>query len=277
MPLAEGVRHLDPARSGLGCDDRRMPEQKKLFNKLYDFSTTTFVGMLPDSCSTSAELLINRVLSVAPLVFTLHRKCVGSQRLCSFADFKSQHFNSFGSGWVCWVKKFKTNDTCIVSDCPKSNSFCKDPYWEINILTAKHILYDNEEANKCELVLFDNDYDRRGVVTLSGWKVDYYDIKANYSMISCGTHVKEQGERLRRLVSQCRGVGVEVYRVMKTTRTDGQCGPGHVVCMAHPVGDRRGDAGDTDQDRSSSTENQTCFDCYGGAIMDMSGEGLSVL
>ena len=48
---------------------------------------------------------------------------------------------NFGSGWVYWVSE-KTD---------KSGR----KYWEIDILIARHAIYNGVEAAKCSVTLFD--------------------------------------------------------------------------------------------------------------------------
>ena len=61
---------------------------------------------------------------------------------------------NFGSGWVRWV--YEETD----------NSGRK--YWEVDIFTARHVIYDRVEAAKCSITLFDVGVPQLTPVTLSG-------------------------------------------------------------------------------------------------------------
>ncbi|XP_059160248.1 uncharacterized protein LOC131943913 [Physella acuta] len=105
-----------------------------------------------------------------------------------------------GTGMVGGVIKYTEgmNDyrTCPCPDCD-SDKPCKE-WWEVKVLTARHVVFDTKEARKTSCRLWFDD-DTSPVVKIYGWKVSESDTGKDMCWLHCVTHDIGIGTKLEEM------------------------------------------------------------------------------
>ena len=102
------------------------------------------------------------------------------------------------SGWILHVDS-KINKPC---PCDKCNGQEVRKYWRFEVQTAKHVVYDTEEAKKTRLELFYDDetsHQEGKVVSVPALRVDWSRAEYDQCFMECVTHDEEIGEMLESL------------------------------------------------------------------------------
>ena len=136
--------------------------------------------------------LINKL---ADQVVRIYVKKVSSQRpqfRCGdmpflYYDYRGQQVNFSGSGWVRHAcGPFKGRCPC----CDQDNG----QFWKIQICTARHVVFDDEECQSCDVILFDDGVNQP--YTLRGGQVFAADTDKDYCFMRFCTHDGDVGRRL---------------------------------------------------------------------------------
>ncbi|XP_005104384.1 uncharacterized protein LOC101857892 [Aplysia californica] len=108
-----------------------------------------------------------------------------------------------GSGWVwkveeCGEKKKEKNGPCKCPECKRSANPCK-VWWEIIIMTAAHIIFDESECVKTDVIFWDEENGKNDPVTLKGHAMGDSSLAADRGMFMCVSHDADFCKRLRTL------------------------------------------------------------------------------
>ncbi|KAI8761542.1 hypothetical protein BgiBS90_030574, partial [Biomphalaria glabrata] len=119
----------------------------------------------------------------------------------------------------CWCRK------CKVSDSPSN------VWWEFNVHTATHVVFDDIEANHTTLRLF---YDRDGspVVSIDKVSVIVVNIKYDLCKLNCVTCDKNVGNKLMEMYKHYESVWEKVYDKYKDSRSEHKLN----FIVSHPHG-----------------------------------------
>ncbi len=107
----------------------------------------------------------------------------GAYPFCEYRG--SDRISHSGSGWVYRVRE-KTDES-------------GNKYWEIRVFTARHVIYDQAEAAKCSITLFDVGDPSVAPVTLSGGEFLCGDTEDDWSQMDFTTQNDSLGRKLRGL------------------------------------------------------------------------------
>ncbi|XP_012935269.1 uncharacterized protein LOC106011168 [Aplysia californica] len=151
------------------------------------------------------EDVVSWVKSWAPLVVKICSLFISEQRPPTwenqspypFADIRGQFVNHMGSGCVRVVLG-PIEGLCFCYSCSKSG-VKKNKYWEIQILTARHVVFDDLEANWCNIVCFDERPDKNGTQIVRSCKVLDADTEKDTCCLLCYTHSSDLAQNLKRL------------------------------------------------------------------------------
>ncbi|XP_005102174.1 uncharacterized protein LOC101862959 isoform X2 [Aplysia californica] len=81
---------------------------------------------------------------------------------------------------------------CKIKNCPHGQPGSHKVYGHVNVITARHVIYDLEEAKNSEMDLFyDDDEDKSSIVTLRCIDLHYSSLKKDCAIVSCVAHDKE--------------------------------------------------------------------------------------
>ena len=121
---------------------------------------------------------------------------------------------------------------CRCKDCTASGTK-RNKFYKIGVVTAKHVLFNSEEARDARFVLFDEHEDGRGRETISGFESGGDDTEKDFSVVYHFTHDEEMAKKLKKIcdeyVTMCKKVGG--YSVF-----DGGEGNYPVILIGHPHG-----------------------------------------
>ncbi|XP_055866354.1 uncharacterized protein LOC106056405 isoform X2 [Biomphalaria glabrata] len=147
-----------------------------------------------------------------------------------------------GSGRVWDVNKFQDGvrqdggygDTdytkCWCRKCEGSNS-PSNVWWEFNVTTATHVVFDKIEANHTTLRLF---YDREDgpVVSVDKVSVDFKKIKYDLCWLNCVTCDKTLGNKLMEMYKHFVNVNEKVWNKYRASRSEHKL----TFIVSHPHG-----------------------------------------
>ncbi|BFZ21440.1 hypothetical protein BsWGS_24479 [Bradybaena similaris] len=116
------------------------------------------------------------------------------------SDRAGQRVLSVGSGFVADISLTKNSDKL---PCPLKNCGHRSGYHEvfgyITVVTAAHVVFDDEEAKNTTVEFFyDDSSDRSGVMIASGVRVAASSVEGDFCELLCVTHETELFERLKR-------------------------------------------------------------------------------
>ncbi|BFZ21442.1 hypothetical protein BsWGS_24480 [Bradybaena similaris] len=116
------------------------------------------------------------------------------------SDRAGQGVLSVGSGFVTDIS-LTENNYCL--PCPLKNCCHRPGYHEvfgyITIVTAAHVVFDDEEAQNTTVEFFyDDSSDRSGVMKASGVRVGASSVEGDFCELLCVTHETELFEGLKR-------------------------------------------------------------------------------
>ena len=121
-----------------------------------------------------------------------------------FSERRGQRFNTVGSGWVndVGIVKNEAAFTEHIQRCEECrNSRTKRELWYVGIMTARHVVFDQNEVDECEVVFFDHTDDGMGKISLtSGFKSMRTFTEHDVSCMSITTHDEEFINRLQTAV-----------------------------------------------------------------------------
>ena len=202
--------------SVFGClKNTKIPNYHTRFIPVTEFDINS-ISHLPDKFPLTKSEVVSYVKSHVPLVGRIHSSIISSNRPDTrddgtpylFADRKGQTYFTVGSGWVTWMDGPLTDD-----DCQLCAGKCQERYWRIDVHTAKHVIFDNQEAQACTFVLFDDFDDGRGKVSLSGWRYKGGEIEPDYSRMDFHTH----DEALANMLKDKLNISVDMRRRVNET------------------------------------------------------------
>ncbi|XP_059149794.1 uncharacterized protein LOC131936745 [Physella acuta] len=110
-----------------------------------------------------------------------------------------------GTGRVGQVDKYtermdqtyKTYRTCPCPECDHSDTPSK-VWWEVRVLTARHVVFDSSEARQSSCRLWFDD-DKSPVVNIYGWKVGVSDTEEDWCSLYSVTHDVDVGDKLEEM------------------------------------------------------------------------------
>lgn len=109
-----------------------------------------------------------------------------------FANLKGTKINRTGSG-TAFIAGMDRVEVCDCSQIPESHSISGC----FKVMTAAHVVFDDEEAQNTIIeFFFDDNEDRSTVVTAMGVRVSHIDEHNNRSVIECRTHDLSLYQRL---------------------------------------------------------------------------------
>ncbi|KAK6964600.1 hypothetical protein BgiMline_031839 [Biomphalaria glabrata] len=126
-----------------------------------------------------------------------------------------------GSGRVWHVNKFQNGvrqnggygctayTKCWCRKCKGSNSY-SNVWWEFDVTTATHVVFDDSEANHTTLRLF-YDRDDSQVVSVDKVSVHYFNIEYDMCVLNCVTCDKTLGNKLMEIFKHFENFWRKVY------------------------------------------------------------------
>ena len=115
-----------------------------------------------------------------------------------FCQYRGSSVPHSGTGWIRRVDS-EINKPC---PCDKCNGQKVRKYWSFSVLTAKHVVYDTEEAKKTRLDLFYDDetsHQDGKVVSVPALRVDWSYAEYDQCVMECVTHDERIGEMVESL------------------------------------------------------------------------------
>lgn len=168
------------------------PDHHKKFIKATEISLMS-IPNLPDGCPVSRDLLYKYVKSAIPLVGRIHGRIISNNRPEScygvpyiFWDSRGQLQNTCGSGWVYLVRK-RPEDPCVQGKSHQ-NVTSSSPCWEIIVLTARHVIFDDKEGSVSDFVLFDDNDNGSNTLILNGGRVNIANTEMDFSFVTYTTY-----------------------------------------------------------------------------------------
>ncbi|XP_059145500.1 uncharacterized protein LOC131932588 [Physella acuta] len=139
-------------------------------------------------------------VKVAVKFTSLDRPAVVPDTSVPYPCFNLRGKNSLrtGTGKIGGFRMHKESDgvPCPCGACRESGDPCA-VWGEVEVLTAKHVIYDDSEAQAASCWLW-YDEEQSPVVTVTGWKVDNRtNIHLDYCLLHCTTHNLEIFDRLQ--------------------------------------------------------------------------------
>ncbi|XP_005095009.1 uncharacterized protein LOC101861720 [Aplysia californica] len=211
-----------PLTSYTGCTKNPGHPQ---FIPVYEFNTDHVRSWTPDEGHQTADEIAGAVKCFAETVVRIRVPLISDQRPDTwadgrgypFADRKGWRLNIAGSGFV--VKVYGQHDglegPCKCDNCPKGTAE-ENKYWKILVVTARHVVYGDNEARACEVVFFDDQSDGSGSVTLTGGgAVEGGDTEEDGCELAWYTHNRKLAHRLKNL---CNRRSEMLFRWFEETR-----------------------------------------------------------
>ena len=115
-----------------------------------------------------------------------------------FCQYRGSSLPRVGTGRIYRVVS-EINKPC---PCDKCNGQEVRKYWRFSVWTAKHVVYDTEEAKKTRLDLFYDDetsHQDGKVVSVPALRVDWSNTKCDWCLMECVTHDEKIGEMVESL------------------------------------------------------------------------------
>uniref|UniRef100_A0A2C9LES5 Uncharacterized protein n=1 Tax=Biomphalaria glabrata TaxID=6526 RepID=A0A2C9LES5_BIOGL len=149
-----------------------------------------------------------------------------SKRIFPRADKKGGTNFRLGTGTMRQVFKFLNGNThknlgkhsehhthCWCTACQRSET-PSNVWWEFNVETAAHVVYDDIEARHATLTLF-YDSDSSSKVIIDKVSVIHSDVERDFSVLECVTCDVQLGEKLERVWKSFDRLWVKVYNQYK--------------------------------------------------------------
>ncbi|KAH9488128.1 hypothetical protein Btru_064966 [Bulinus truncatus] len=145
-----------------------------------------------------------------------------------FYKNKDSEIRRQGSGKINRVEKFtcgydkdgyrhlKQYTECWCKKCQNSE-LASPMWWEFNVVTATHVVFDDIEANHTSLRLF-YDRDDSPLVSVDQITVDSANIKNDWCRLRCVTCDKNLGDKLFMLCQHCHTLQHKVYHKYRHSR-----------------------------------------------------------
>ncbi|XP_005110406.1 uncharacterized protein LOC101846775 [Aplysia californica] len=272
MPLPLALNDFSPESSfemhHLAC--RKNGNHEK-FIPVKEFS----FDHLPCSCRNKNVLTCIRNMAVLTVkvkvnFVSLNRPdtCVtaGSSQAYPFSNLRGRNVLRTGSGWVHTVENVTHTDckcrACVDTLEPSRN------WWQITVVTAAHVVYDDQECRNATFDLFYDDEDSReeSMVTLQGHRVDLVDVDTDRCHLVCVTHDRHVGRRLQLAIKTCQN---ELHRLQSQLQS---LTPTVVVSHPHGLSKRITVGERVRTEKSGGSENRlvyttaTCPGSSGGLV-----------
>ncbi|XP_059160898.1 uncharacterized protein LOC131944357 [Physella acuta] len=216
-----------------GC--KKNPGHKG-FIPLKDFNTNCLPSYYHDD-----EIVSETIKTLAALTVQVKTKFTslerpefypGTQVPYPCYNDRGSHVIRIGTGRVCRVdKRIEKRGTCRCATCQVSATPSK--VWrEINVLTATHVVFDDNEARQTRCVLgFDDN--KSPVVSLDGWEMfgggDTERDWCRLSFVTCNLELVDEFDKIcRRFIYQCRAVSNKYRRFDDVDKL--------TVIVSHPHG-----------------------------------------
>ena len=216
----------------------------------------------------SRDQTVGYLKSCIPLAVRVHSKIISHNRPGTadepylFWQYKGSRLPTVGSGFIMSVTKHRN----FLLPTPR-------PVWRVHIRTARHVIFDQVEANCCNIVIFDDYDDGRGKETLSGCTFSKADTDMDYCLIYAETNNQYLARRLQKLVEKR-----EEYS-KKMVFWNFCCGLGSngiTAVIGHPHGLKKflSIGASDDQDivscQSVNYRAASCVGCSGGVVVKIS-------
>ncbi|GFN98100.1 immune-associated nucleotide-binding protein 13 [Plakobranchus ocellatus] len=120
-----------------------------------------------------------------------------------FASYKGKNVSFTGSGWV--YKILPGDGPCPCQDCAGQQPQRRHHWWRCDVLTACHVVYDKEEANKTKVDLFydtDKSFEDNDVKTLYGYGVEDNNERDDVCLLKCTIHDEVLAFTLKGIIEQ---------------------------------------------------------------------------
>ncbi|GFS25064.1 hypothetical protein ElyMa_005173600 [Elysia marginata] len=156
---------------------------------------------LPSHCIFK-ESLANYIKTFASLVVRLRINYVSTYRPdgYTFARSRGAYLPHLGTGWVYRLKRGIGHCPCqICLNNPPSSS---PDWWDIEVFTACHVVYDKQEAQWTSVDFFHND-DNSEITTVLGYDVKDNDPRNDVCILRCATHDKHLFQTLEDAMWMC--------------------------------------------------------------------------
>uniref|UniRef100_A0A2C9LML5 Uncharacterized protein n=1 Tax=Biomphalaria glabrata TaxID=6526 RepID=A0A2C9LML5_BIOGL len=159
-----------------------------------------------------------------------------------FSNMSERRNLRTGSGRVRYVNKFQDGvlqdrdyentayTKCWCRKCEDSNSH-SNVWWEFQVYTATHVVFDNIEANYTTLRLF-YDRDESPVVSVDKVSVNYVFIEYDWCRLNCVTCDKTIGNKLMEMWKHLEIVRKKVYNKYFASRSQHKL----TIIVSHPHG-----------------------------------------
>ncbi|XP_059160154.1 uncharacterized protein LOC131943867 [Physella acuta] len=123
-------------------------------------------------------------------------------------QIRDKHVLRTGTGKVCRVTKHTEgmdgHNTCPCPECKHPNTPSKI-WWEVVVLTASHVVYDDSEARQSSCRLW-FDEENCPIVNIHGWKVVGFHTVGDVCELSCTTHDEELCCKLQEMLLRENGL-----------------------------------------------------------------------
>ncbi|XP_059153072.1 uncharacterized protein LOC131938864 [Physella acuta] len=139
-----------------------------------------------------------------------------------------------GTGRVRWVTKYTEGKldyrTCPCPKCDHSDTPSK-VWWEVNVFTAKHVVFDDREARQSSCRLWFDD-DKSPVGNIYVWKVDCSNTERDWCVLFCVSHDVDVVDKLKEMVRRYDDLCDKVKDKYKSRRDVDKL----TIIVSHPHG-----------------------------------------
>ncbi|XP_005102525.1 uncharacterized protein LOC101862360 [Aplysia californica] len=190
------------------------------------------------------KLVLDFLKACANLVVRLHlgfisdgrpEKWPGTEDRYPFAVHRGTDLvSNVGSGWVSRVRPcWEEHGLCRCATCREMEDEGKERrWWEVLIVTARHVVFDSVEAKMCEVTLFDDHKDGSGSVVLMAYEMGLGHTEEDFCFVMCATHDPKVAERLQEMMDERETLSdmiVQQYQHVDDI-------PTNTVVISHPHG-----------------------------------------
>ncbi|KAK6979534.1 hypothetical protein BgiMline_020519 [Biomphalaria glabrata] len=108
-------------------------------------------------------------------------------------------------------------------------------WWEINVETATHVVFDESEANHTSVVLFHDDRDSPDITidkVIDKVSIEYVDVERDRCVLKLVTCDRDLGETLNSMVIHFNRVWDKSYEKYKSSRHEDKL----TIIVSHPHG-----------------------------------------
>ena len=204
MITAEGGGPLGSRHACKHCPKVKAdPGHHDKFIEVKDFGVHC-LSPLDSRLLLSREDVVEYIQEVVPLVVRLCVPIISQDRpdtwhekysypLC---EYRGKRVNATGSGYVMSVTK--GSDICTEYKCRicKETTLENDKVWEIHIVTARHVIFDDFEASDCAILFFDDWPSNPDQFLVKGAILEKAKENQDFSSMLCHIHDEHVGDKL---------------------------------------------------------------------------------